>query len=161
MSSAFTREQDDENVMPNVGERPVSTHRNLVTRAGLTHIETELAVLHEELAKAEAAADRGRIAHVMRDLRYWMARRENAELSEPDINTGVVRFGMWVKLKGEDGAVKEWQIVGEDEADAGTNKISHAGALASALFGKAVGDEVTVNGKVWEIVGLDAADRQG
>lgn len=161
MSSAFTREQDDENVVPDVGERAVSPHRNLVTRAGLTHIEAELAVAHEELAKAEAAKDKQKIALASRDLRYWAARRENAEVSEPDPNSDVIRFGMWVKLKGEDGKAREWQIVGEDEADAGENKMSHAGALAHALFGKGVGDEVTVNGKTWEIVGVDAMDRQG
>lgn len=160
MSSAFTREQDDENLMPDVGERPVSAYRNLVTKHGLTQIETEIAVLHEELAKAEAAKDKQKIALASRDLRYWLARRETAEVSEPDPNSPVIRFGMWVHLKGEDGADKEWQIVGEDEADAGRDKISHAGALAKALFGKGVGDEVTVNGKTWEVVGLDAMDRQ-
>lgn len=160
MSSAFTREQDDENVMPDVGERTVSPHRNLVTKAGLTHIETEIAVAHEELAKAEADKDKQKIALASRDLRYWLARRETAELSEPDPNADVIRFGMWVKLKGEDGKVREWQIVGEDEADAGENKMSHAGALAMALFGKGIGDEVSVNNKNWEIVGVDALDRQ-
>ncbi len=160
MSSAFTREQDDENVMPDVGERPVSPHRNLVTRHGLTMIETELAVAHEELAKAEASGDKQKIAIASRDLRYWLARRETAELSEPDPDGTVVRFGMWVTLKGENGEEREWQIVGEDEAVAGGHKMSHAGALAMSLFGKRVGDEVTVNAKTWEIVRLDAVDRQ-
>ncbi|TIU72652.1 MAG: transcription elongation factor, partial [Mesorhizobium sp.] len=34
MSRAFTREEDSENAIAGVGERPVSTHRNLVTERG-------------------------------------------------------------------------------------------------------------------------------
>ncbi len=32
----------------------------------------------------------------------------------------------------------------------------HAAPMAMALFGKKAGEAVTVNGKVWEIVGLKA-----
>jgi transcription elongation GreA/GreB family factor len=44
--------------------------------------------------------------------------------------------------------------VGEDEADPSKGTISHVSPMAQALFGKAVGDVVTVNGREWEIVGL-------
>ena len=84
MSRAFTREDESENAIADIGERPVSQHRNLVTRSGLANIDAEIAVLRAELAKAEAEGNRERIALVSRDLRYWNARRENAELSIPD-----------------------------------------------------------------------------
>ncbi len=43
MSRAFTKEQDDTPV--DLGERPVSPHRNLVTSTGLKMIDDEIANL--------------------------------------------------------------------------------------------------------------------
>jgi transcription elongation GreA/GreB family factor len=156
MSRAFTREDDNENATADIGERPVSSHRNLVTAAGLAQIDKEIAALRQELAKTEADSDRQRIAVLSRDLRYWAARRENAELSEPDPDSDVVRFGMTVTIEDEDGERKTWRIVGEDEADAAHGTISHVSPMAQALFGKKIGDTGTVNGREWEIVALDA-----
>lgn len=156
MSRAFTREENSENAVPDIGERPVSPHRNLVTQDGLAMIEAELAALREELAKAEGGADKQRVAVLLRDLRYWMARRESAELSVPEKNSDVVRFGMGVELESEDGKSVSWKIVGEDEADPANGSISHVSPMARALFGKKAGDVATVNGKEWEIVGLSA-----
>ncbi len=154
MSRAFTREEDSENAIAGIGERPVSTHRNLVTLNGLAMIEAELGGLREALAKAEADGDRERIAMISRDLRYWNARRESAELSIPEADSDVIRFGMTVELEAEDGGSVSWRIVGEDEADPAQGSISHVSPMARALFGRAAGDVVTVNGKEWEIVGL-------
>jgi transcription elongation GreA/GreB family factor len=156
MSRAFTREDDNENAISDLGERPVSPHRNLVTAAGLAQIEDEIAALRQELAKAESATDRLRIATVSRDLRYWSARRENAELSEPEPDGDVVRFGMTVTIEDETGNRKAWKIVGEDEADAAKGSVSHVSPMAQALFGKAAGEMAVVNGKEWEIVGMTA-----
>jgi transcription elongation GreA/GreB family factor len=156
MSRAFTREDDNENAISDLGERPVSPHRNLVTAAGLAQIEDEIAALRQELAKAESASDRLRIATLSRDLRYWSARRENAELSEPEPDGDVVRFGMTVTIEDEDGKRKAWKIVGEDEADAAKGSVSHVSPMAQALFGKAAGEMAVVNGKEWEIVGMTA-----
>ncbi|MGF7007444.1 GreA/GreB family elongation factor [Aminobacter sp. BE322] len=152
MSRAFTREDDSENQIADIGERPVSAHRNLVTERGLAQIETELGGLREELAKAEAAADRERIATVSRDLRYWQARRENAEVSVPEPDSSVVRFGMKVTIEDDDGKRHAWRIVGEDEANAAKGSISHVSPMALALFGKAVSEVATVNGRDWEII---------
>ena len=156
MSRAFTREDDNENAISDLGERPVSPHRNLVTAAGLAQIEDEIAALRQELAKAESASDRLRIATLSRDLRYWSARRENAELSEPNTDGDVVRFGMTVTIEDEAGKRKAWKIVGEDEADAAKGSVSHVSPMAQALFGKAAGEMAVVSGKEWEIVGLSA-----
>lgn len=155
MSRAFTREENAENAVADIGERPVSTHRNLVTQAGLAMIEAEIAEARAELQSAESQADKLRAASVMRDLRYWLARHESAELAVPEPDSDVVRFGMSVELEGEDGKAVSWRIVGEDEADPAKGSISHVSPMARALFGKSVGDAVTVNGKEWEIVGLE------
>ncbi|MER9301529.1 transcription elongation factor GreA [Mesorhizobium sp. M0496] len=154
MSRAFTREEDSENAIAGVGERPISQHRNLVTEHGLAQIEDNLAELRDILAKAERKADRERIAVVSRDLRYWTARRESAELSVPEPGSDLVRFGMGVTLEGDDGRKVHWKIVGEDEANPAKGTISHVSPMAVALFGKKVGDVASVNGKEWEIVKL-------
>lgn len=154
MSRAFTREEDSENAIAAIGERPVSPHRNLVTQAGMAMIETEMADLRESLARAETEGDRERIAMISRDLRYWNARRESAELSVPEEGSDVVRFGMTVELEAEDGGAVSWRIVGEDEANPSKGSISHVSPMARALFGRAPGAVVSVNGKEWEIVGL-------
>lgn len=154
MSRAFTREEDNDNAIADLGERPVSPHRNLVTPEGLEKIDDEVASLRGELARAEASADRLRIATLSRDLRYWAARRESAELSVPDPDSDVVRFGMAVTIEDEDGKRKRWKIVGEDEADAAKGSVSHVSPMAQALFGKTVGDVAVVNDKEWEIVGM-------
>jgi transcription elongation GreA/GreB family factor len=157
MSRAFTREQDGDSSLTDIGERPVSQHRNLVTRRGLALIDAEIASLREALARAEADAESQTIALVSRDLRYWNARRETAELAEPDPGEEVVRFGMRVTLVDEADRSQVWTIVGEDEADAATGTISHASPLAQALFGLPVGSLVTVNGREWQIAGIETA----
>ena len=153
MSRAFTREEDSENAIAGIGERPVSAHRNLVTERGLAMIEAELADSARGIwRRPKRKADRERIAVVSRDLRYWTARRESAELSVPEPGSDVVRFGMGVTLEGDDGKKCHWKIVGEDEADPAKGTISHVSPMAARLFGKKVGDVATVNGKEWEIV---------
>ena len=154
MSRAFTREDDSDGAIADIGERPVSTHRNLVTPKGLEAIDAEVAALRAELAKAESEGERERIALLSRDLRYWNSRRETAEVSIPEAKSDVVRFGMSVTIENEDGKKKRWKLVGEDEADATHGKISHASPMAVALFGKKVGDTAVVSGKEWEIVKL-------
>jgi transcription elongation GreA/GreB family factor len=156
MSRAFTREDDVNLQLADIGERPVSQHRNLVTPEGLAEIESTLAALHEEFAKAEAAGERERMALASRDLRYWTARRETAEVSVPDRDGEVVRFGMTVTIEGEDGKKRKWKIVGEDEADAAQGMISHVSPMAVALFGKGVGDTVQVSGREFKITRIVA-----
>jgi transcription elongation GreA/GreB family factor len=156
MSSAFTKDSDDGGALPDPGERHVSAHRNLVTRHGLDLIDSEIAALRAEHHVAEMAGDRERIALTSRDLRYWTARRESAEVSEPEPGGDTVRFGMSVTVSGEDGASHVWKIVGEDEADAKHGTISHVSPMALALFGKRAGDAANVNGREWDIVRVSA-----
>ncbi len=153
MSRAFTKEQDD--APADLGERPVSPHRNLVTSDGLKMIEDELARLQRELAEANVAGERSAIARLSRDLRYWTSRRETAELSVPEPDSDVVRFGMTVELENlDEGDTRTWTIVGEDEANPSEGKISHMAPVAIMLFGKPAGDILKINGKDWEIVSL-------
>ena len=67
-------------------DRPISPHPNLVTANGLARIEQELAEAKAAYTAAQAKgsieADRTAMARATRDLRYWSARRANAQLVE-------------------------------------------------------------------------------
>ena len=58
MSRAFTREDDNENAIADIGERPVSPHRNLVTAAGLAQIEEEIAGAVRQGARRDGRGQR-------------------------------------------------------------------------------------------------------
>lgn len=144
MSSAFTKEQDDDNPREDLPDRPVSPHRNLVTAEGLAQIEAELARLHGEFERAQAADDQHALALAQRDLRYWTARRANAELVRPIADHSQARFGHRVVVELEGGERRAFRLVGEDEADPARGLIPYVAPLAKALLGKGVGDGVEV-----------------
>ena len=52
-------------------------------------------------------------------------------------------FGATVVLEDDDGEQRKYQIVGDDEADIKTGRISISSPLARSLIGKYEGDEVT------------------
>lgn len=107
MGRAFTREDDNETGLANLGERPLSEFRNLVTQDGLALIERTITELRQELASVER--DFSRRALLMRDLRYWVARRESAEFSLPEPDSDVVRFGMSVTIERQEGETQIWR----------------------------------------------------
>jgi len=158
MAVAFTREEDYEARAADLPDRPISAHPNLVTASGLAAIEAELAAARAAYAAAQTeggiSADRTAMARATRDLRYWSARRANAQLVEPDDAAGTVQFGRTVEIEREDGRKQSFRIVGEDEADPAKGSVSYVSPLARALLGKSVGDEALVNGASVEIVGV-------
>ena len=99
-------------------------------------------------------ADRTAIARATRDLRYYGARRANAQLVEPDLSLGTVQFGRTVTFEREDGRRQTYAIVGEDEADPAGGSVSYISPLARALLGKTLGDLADVNGAEVEVVGI-------
>ena len=158
MSVAFTREEDLEATAADLPDRPISPHPNLVTASGLAQIERELAEAKAAYAAAQAQgsieADRTAMARATRDLRYWSARRANAQLVETEAD-GTVRFGGSVTIEREDGRTQTWIIVGEDESDPANGSVSHVSPLARALVGKRVGDLAMVNGHEVEVAAVD------
>ena len=158
MSVAFTREEDLEATAADLPDRPISTHPNLVTAAGLAAIEDALASARAAYASAQASgsieADRTAMARATRDLRYWSARRATAQLVETEAD-GRVRFGGSVTIERDDGRTQTWRIVGEDEADPARGSVSHVSPLTRALIGKTLGDEAMVAGQSVEIIAVD------
>ncbi|BBU61910.1 transcription elongation factor GreB [Methylosinus sp. C49] len=144
MSSAFTKEQDDDELRQELPDRPISPHRNLVTPEGLAMIEAELARLHDELESAQAKDDKGAVALAARDLRYWSARRATAEVVRPIADHEQARFGHRIVIEDDAGKRQSFRLVGEDEADPAKGLIPYVAPLAKALLGKSVGDGVEV-----------------
>src|SRR5262245_11321464 len=124
MSRAFVKENDEQVIADDLPDRPISEHPNFVTATGLARIEAELARAHAEYGKAQRENDRPALARSGRELRYWNARRANAEVVTPP-DTDEVHFGATVTLERDDGRKQTWHIVGEDEADPAQGTISH------------------------------------
>lgn len=159
MSRAFVKENDLEHAGIDIPERPVSEHANYVTPTGLkqledeaTKLEQERTVLKNQLGSAAEQASvtedpllRQKIAVIDRDLRYIAARLSSAILvdstSQPATPETVV-FGAIVTVEDEDGEPHAFSIVGEDEADIASNKVSYLSPIAKALIGRKLGDTV-------------------
>ena len=159
MSVAFTKEGDAEATAADLPDRPISPHPNLVTAQGLAAIDLALAGARAAYTAAQSAggieADRTAMARATRDLRYYAARRANAQLVETTAQSDTVRFGGGVTLDRPDGRRQTFRIVGEDEADPAQGSVSHVSPLARALLGKQVGDTAILAGAEVEIVAVD------
>jgi transcription elongation GreA/GreB family factor len=157
MSRAFVKESDD---VPELPDRPISEHPNLVTEKGLAQIEAEIAAHRAALTEAQAAEDRAAIAAASRELRYWNARRASADLQPPPADCSSVHFGCRVTLRRDPPPPKgkatvAYTIVGEDEADPTKGTLSFVSPLARALIGKEVGDVVPMGEGEAEIMKIE------
>jgi len=84
-----------------------------------------------------------RLREIDSRLRFLSRRIDSAEIVDPlCVDSTQVRFGATVKIRDEDDNLKEYAIVGMDEADAAQGKISWRSPLARALLGKEEGDVV-------------------
>jgi transcription elongation factor GreA len=104
-------------------------------------------------AKEAQGHNEGRIA----EIEDRMSRAEVIDVSK--LSGSSVMFGATVTLVDEDTEEeKRYQIVGENEADVKSGKVSITSPIARALIGKKVGDTVEVNtpggGKSYEVVNV-------
>lgn len=159
MSVAFTKEDSAETASETLlPDRPISSHPNLVTEAGLKALEAQLAQAreaHEAAQKIEDVNERRRQSAVpLRDMRYFAARVRTAQVVVPPASNETVAFGSTVTFKRDDGRVQKYRIVGEDEADPKAGSISFVAPVARMLMGKAVGDVVEASGHELEITAI-------
>jgi transcription elongation GreA/GreB family factor len=155
MSRAFVKEDDQSAGVVALPDRPISPHRNLVTRRGWRLIEQQLAQHEAELARATAAADREAMVRASRELRYWSARRASAELVEADPDAKTVVFGTRVTVRRADGTALSLRIVGEDEADPAAGRIAWTAPVARALWGSEVGEVRALPTGEVEVMAID------
>jgi transcription elongation GreA/GreB family factor len=154
MSKAFTRESDEDG-LAELPEREVSSYTNLVTPEGLAAIDGEIDRHSGLKAGALQAGDKEALARAERELRYWTARRNTAQVAQLPPDNLRVRFGSRVTIVRDDGRKTTWRIVGEDEADPARGTLSHASPLARALMGREVGDAVEAGATEAEIVAIE------
>jgi transcription elongation factor GreB len=133
--------------------------QNLITPSGYDRLFAELRHLADqerpklldEIAAAAAQGDRSenaeyiygrrRLREIDRRINFLKGRLEKAKVIDPKLQSGnKVSFGATVTISDEDGRQKTWSIVGEDEADPSTSRISWLSPLGRALMNKEVGD---------------------
>jgi transcription elongation factor GreA len=111
-----------------------------------------------ENAEYHAARERqGFIEGRVMELEDKIARAEVIDVSK--LNGSVVKFGATVTLADEETDEEQtFQIVGEDEADVTSGRLSVTSPLARALIGKSVGESVEVStprgAKAYEVVNV-------
>ncbi len=146
MSRAFVKELDEQDDRMGL-VRPQSPHVNYVTTRGLELLQERvraLSVARQGLAGKDDIASQQTISELDRDLAYFNERIKRAVLVEPERQPlDKVHFGAAVEVEDDAGERLQFMIVGEDEADPDTGRISWVSPLAKALLNTQVGDVVT------------------
>ncbi|HVO05053.1 MAG TPA: GreA/GreB family elongation factor [Candidatus Cybelea sp.] len=144
MSRAFVKENED--VVPELPERPQSPHPNFVTPRGLALLKQQLAELEDAKHKhtiGESLLDKEALQVTERDLRYVQERLTRAIPVDPiQQPKDRVDFAAVVETEDENGVKRKFEIVGEDEADPNQGRLSWVSPLALALKDAKVGDTV-------------------
>ena len=140
----------------------MNTGKNYITPLGFEALKKEAKSLFEERPKVVAtvawAAGNGdrsengdyiygkkRLREIDSRIRFLGKRIEAAQVINPsELNSDKVIFGATVVIEDEDGINKTYQIVGEDETHAESNKISWRSPMGKALLGKKIESEVLV-----------------
>ncbi|MDH3593544.1 MAG: GreA/GreB family elongation factor [Rhodospirillales bacterium] len=148
MSRAFVKEPDGDESAGELQDLPLSPHANYVTPTGLAQLEARLAALEAErkalTVKSGDLASRPALARLAREIRYFEARIASAILVDlAGQPAGRAAFGAVVRVADEEDRRREFQIVGEDEAEPEHGKVSWVSPLARALQDAEVGDIVT------------------
>ncbi len=115
-----------------------------------------------EVAEAAAQGDRSenaeyiygkkRLREIDRRVRFLTKRLESAVIVKPgEIAGDIVRFGAKVELCDENGKRSHYLLVGPDEADPGSGKLSFQSPLGRALMNKKVGAVVVVQRPLGDI----------
>ncbi|MFN8791590.1 MAG: transcription elongation factor GreB [Bdellovibrionales bacterium] len=137
--------------------------KNYMTPAGFQRLKDEYhELLHKERPKvvetvawAASNGDRSenadylygkkRLREIDRRLKFLTDRLDAAEVVDPTkVQSNRVVFGATVTIRDEEDQLKTYQIVGEDEIDPRTGRISWKSPMSKALLGKQMGEAVLV-----------------
>lgn len=101
---------------------------------------------------AEYIYGKRKLREIDRRIRYLSELLDKLQVIEPkSMKCAQVKFGATVDVEDADGKKKRYQIVGEDEVDAGAGRISMKSPLGKALLNKKVGDIAVVHRPAGEI----------
>lgn len=96
--------------------------------------------LSENAEYHSARESQGKLEARIKEIEYNL---EHAVIIENN-NDGKVKIGSLVTVMYDDGEEEEYSIVGTNEADPFSNKISNESPIAVAIMGKKVGEEASV-----------------
>ncbi len=116
-----------------------------VERPQVTDVVREAAKNGDRSENGDYIYGKRRLREIDSRVRFLNKRLEEVEIVDrPPSDTGRVYFGCHVTLENEAGEELHWQIVGPDEFDLPTGRLSIDSPVARALLGKALDDEVAV-----------------
>lgn len=146
------------------------TPPNYLTPQGASKLQDELKQLArserpkvvQEVAEAAAQGDRSenaeyiygkkRLREIDRRITFLTRRLDSAQIVQPGaVAHDQVRFGAHVMVEDEDGARRTYLLVGPDESDPGSGKLSYQSPIGRSLMKKRVGDVVSVKRPAGEI----------
>ncbi len=145
ISRAFVKEQDGDDLAEDLPERIHSDAPNYITPAGERRLRLKLRLLGESYEnlnrEKEHLGKKGDLQRLDRDIKYYQERLHRAiPVEQTAAPYDRVLFGMSVSLQDSCGNEYEFTIVGEDEADLNTGKISWTSPLGQALLQREVGE---------------------
>jgi transcription elongation factor GreB len=168
MSKAFVKEEHDEPDNEAPPPAPPPGGKNYITPAGYARLEAELRDLVEvqrpevvkTVAWAASLGDRSenadylygkkRLREIDRRVRFLIKRLESAEIvRSAGRDTDQVFFGATVRLQTASGE-KSITIVGVDEVDPSSGRVSWVSPIAKALLKAREGDTVTLRSPAGE-----------
>ncbi|MCO7597134.1 MULTISPECIES: GreA/GreB family elongation factor [Pseudomonas] len=165
MSRAFVKEDQAAAQANQPVERRVSDQPNYVTAKGLAQLQQRLAelnALRSELQAQGEHADKQRLADAERDLRYFGARVQSAQVVPAATSRDKVQIGSRVTFVDEQDQEHRVQLVGEDQADAAQGLVNWGSPLGRALLGAGPGDEVLwrrpAGDQLIEVIAIEAQD---
>ena len=144
MSRAFKRESDESGAeeMPAVRPPWPPGTRNYISREGadkLRHRLNELLKTKRASARGGNEADERRLDASIRRLQATL---DSVVVAKPPADQKKVAFGASVTIRHEDGEEDEYLIIGVDEAEPETGRISWISPLARVLLSRRAGDIV-------------------
>ena len=148
--------------------RIAEDHRYLLedVRPGVVEGIAIAAAEGDRSENAEYIYGKKRLREIDKKLRYYTSLLKDVEVVDIEhIRADYVDFGATIIIQDENGAVKEWTLVGVGEADVDAGTISYKSPVANAFIGKKIGAFVDIKRPAgymeFELIGLKYGGYEG
>jgi transcription elongation factor GreB len=123
-----------------------------VERPKVVREVSEAAAQGDRSENAEYIYGKKRLREIDRRVQFLTKRLDSAVVVRPEeLGGDIIRFGACVEVEDEDGQRKTYTLVGPDESDPASGKLSFQSPLGQALMKRKVGDVVVVKRPAGEI----------
>ena len=130
-------------------------HLLSVERPKIVREVSDAAAQGDRSENAEYIYGKKRMREIDRRVRFIQKRLDSCEVVRPssggDSPLNSVRFGATVRVQAEDAQQREYTLVGPDESEPSSGRISFQSPIGRALLKKRVGDVVQVQRPAGEI----------